>query len=1308
MISVGVLQGTLSLKDEFTQVLTMASQKAKQFRDDFSQSMAKAREATEGFQKKMEGTSNALNKVGQNLLVFSAGAALAIGGVTKAASDFESSFAGVVKTVNVPIGAAGVAQLQKLSEGFRQMSKEIPVGVNELNKIGEAAGQLGIKTENILSFTRVMADMGVATNLSSEEAATALARLANITQMPQTEFSKLGSTIVALGNNFATTEREIVDMSLRIAGAANALGIPEAKIAAIAATLSSVGIEAEAGGTAISTLLVDMAAAVSEGGEELDAFAAAAKTTGAEFAAAFKGDAVDALDKLIKGIASSEDQIGVLEDIGIEGARLRLAVLNLAGAGNLLTDAVRLGTQAWEQDIALKKEAETRYKTFASQVTIVWNKLQDMAITIGQSLIPSFKELITASEPVIAWLADAAKGFAGLPKEVRVTVLAFGAVVAVAAPLALALGSLTAAVGAMAPLWPALGAAITVATGPVGVMVGLLGTLYLALRETMVGVENLKKAWGEGRFWEALTAKEENNFVRRGMKSLGFNISTGNEYEEATRGLQGVSDVVGELNAQANQHSIAENLRLAQEESAKLAETQGRVKKMTEEAIAAAKALAEEQKAAREAAEEAAGAAYDQLVGGQIVRDAISLQGAFEKAKDAGVKLSRETMDDLYEKTQKAMAVLARMGIEVPQYFYDIRDAAQAAGTGIKSIPGLGMDGNKLIEDMKEDVEEAGKAFKEDLAEGIKLAEKDTNTLLQAMIMLGATMPGVFGQLPILLQDINAEFIEVEETMTQKFMTSFKKIPQLLTDAFTGGGGVLGAAKALGVQLANSITEPLFKQLAAASQRVQMAVSSGSAGAAGIGAALGGGTGSMIGGSAAAIGGAVLSTTALGVAAKTSMVAMVGLSAATLGIGAAAIGVYLLARHFFTVSKEVKQARVDIENFQKELHNTMNEAQRIEAAGRGWAATLITVRDAYERVGKSAEQAEADVLAMWDDRNPERAREAMARIADVVGRVQEHFHETNEEMESLLAQSTQLGRRLPESILASIDKLREMGRLTEDNIALFETLAGQQEIDWVKMQEAAERYGVDINILGQQFQNLRLTDAAKQIINDFDILTKGGADVGGVLFGMKEEISALVTEALKFGTELPANMKPWIDELNRAGLLVDENGDALEGLEDLKFGEVMETEFERVTNALERLIDTIQNDLITALNNIPRSVDVGVNPHINWPDDGRVETPDDPSGGGGYATGTMGRHGKWFVNHGAAKRTTLHNTEAVITTAQAPAFAMDMLASMAGGSSGGGSGPTNVPVIMRIGNKDVFGEIVLEQADHLLALRGAR
>lgn len=228
--------------------------------------------------------------------------------------------------------------------------------------------------------------------------------------------------------------------------------------------------------------------------------------------------------------------------------------------------------------------------------------------------------------------------------------------------------------------------------------------------------------------------------------------------------------------------------------------------------------------------------------------------------------------------------------------------------------------------------------------------------------------------------------------------------------------------------------------------------------------------------------------------------------------------------------------------------------------------------------------------AAWDAHN-EKVRAAEQVILDA-----------NLAFQPLLEQAIDLGVRLPESLRLGIESLIEMGGLTGDTAALFAQLTGQTEVDFRLMQETAQRYGVDLAALGPAFQSARLHDAARTIIDDFDILVENGTDVGTVLFGMQDEISALVQESIRFGVDIPANMQPWIEELMRANLLTDENGELITDLSGLSFSAPIVSQYQQIIDKLQELIDRLTGPLQAAIADIPRNVDINVNANYSGPD----------------------------------------------------------------------------------------------------------
>ncbi|MHB9924823.1 phage tail tape measure protein [Clostridium botulinum] len=433
--------------------------------------------------KKLKDTGKEITDAGKGISKLSLPIAALGVGSAKAAIDFESAFTGVKKTVD-----GTKEQFANLEKGIRSTSKVMPQSATEIAGVAEAAGQLGIKTDNILGFTKSMVMLGDSTNMSSETAATALARFANITQMSQKDFDKLGSVIVHLGNNLATTESEIVEMGLRLAGAGKQIGLTEGQILGLSGAFSSVGIEAEMGGSAISKVMVKMQAAATIGSnkakelekstgmtirqlelmasnqgkafkevadslnmttgemnsiikssKELDNFGKIAGMTGEQFKEAFQKDAATALITFIRGLGNAENAgssaIEMLEEMGIKEVRLRDSLLRAANAGTLLEDSINMGTKAWGENTALVNEASQRYETTESKLKMAKNQITDAGITIGKNLLPAIRDIAVS-------VAGMTEKFSKLSPEMQKGIVKFGAFVAITGPAIVGVGKL--------------------------------------------------------------------------------------------------------------------------------------------------------------------------------------------------------------------------------------------------------------------------------------------------------------------------------------------------------------------------------------------------------------------------------------------------------------------------------------------------------------------------------------------------------------------------------------------------------------------------------------------------------------------------------------------------------------------------------------------------------------------------------------------------------------------------------------------------------------------------------------------------
>lgn len=385
----------------------------------------------------LQNISNTFGTIAKNTQKFSIASGNALKESARAAIDFEEAFAGVKKTVN----ETTTTSYEDLALAMRQMSKEIPVTTRELAQIGEISGQLGVGADDLMEFTRVIADLGATTNVSGNEAATAIARIFNITSRGDfSNVDRFAATLVELGNNAATDERTILELTQRLSSSARMAGMTQPEMLALATAMSSVGLNAEAGGSAISRIMQDITKVVAENGASLKTWAKVANMSASEFAKSWRSNAAGTLNEVIKGLASArgegEDVILLLDELDVSNIRTIDTMQRLVSAGDLLEGFMTMSNNAWEENSALVNEASKKYETTQSKITILKNTLENLAYSLGETLLPMIQQTV---DKLQVWVNK----FTELPEGTKKFILALAGIGASISPVAKMISNLT-------------------------------------------------------------------------------------------------------------------------------------------------------------------------------------------------------------------------------------------------------------------------------------------------------------------------------------------------------------------------------------------------------------------------------------------------------------------------------------------------------------------------------------------------------------------------------------------------------------------------------------------------------------------------------------------------------------------------------------------------------------------------------------------------------------------------------------------------------------------------------------------------
>ena len=511
---------------------------------------------TREFEKGMRSLGKSVKNIGKSMQSMaddfkwiSATAAGALAGIVKTSVDFEDAWVGVTKTVE-----GTEEQLAKVKQEIIDMSKATGISKNEIAGVAQVAGQLGIATDDLSAFTKVMVDLGIATDMSAEDAAMSLARLANITQMSSKDYDRLGAAITDLGNNYAVTESEIVEMATRLASTGDLVGLNQAQILALATAMGSLGSEAEAGGTAMSKMFRKMQLAVSTNNDQLGKFAEVAGMSVSDFKKAFEKDALGALNLFVKGLQKIEDNggsaIATLDDMKLSEVRLSDATLRLVGSGDLLDRTISTANKAWEENTALAKEAGKRYDEVKYQWGQVKETLGDLALQLGNVLLPIAKKALTNIQK---WLENLTKKLGSMSQFEKENILKVLAAVALISPALKVAGSAI----------EGFGKAIMLLASPTNLAIAAIGALLVAMyayakyqKNEIYGMKGLasaleeeKESWNnlkEAREKTMESSSTEIAIIQKLRDELGSIVDENGKVKEGYENR--ASFITGELN----------------------------------------------------------------------------------------------------------------------------------------------------------------------------------------------------------------------------------------------------------------------------------------------------------------------------------------------------------------------------------------------------------------------------------------------------------------------------------------------------------------------------------------------------------------------------------------------------------------------------------------------------------------------------------------------------------------------------------------------------------------------------------------
>lgn len=334
----------------------------------------------------------------------------------KAAIDFESTMADVKKVVDfdTPDG------FKKMGQDIINMSKVLPMTANDIGKIVAAGGQSGIAAKDLMTFAESAIKMGVAFDITADQAGQAMAEMRSAFKMNQQQVVVLADKINYLGNNTAASAKDIMEIVQRIGPLGEVAGTASGEIAALGATLRGMGVQNEIAATGIKNLMLSLTAGKAATKSQREAFARLGYSSTA-VAKSMQLDSKKTMLVILKQVAKlrKHEQSAVLTQLfgkEVVGsiAPLLTNIKELEKNFDAVADKMKYAG-------SMEKEYQARAATTANELVILRNQITALGITIGSVLLPAFNSVLKTISPWIGKVTELAQAHPVVTKAIVAT-----------------------------------------------------------------------------------------------------------------------------------------------------------------------------------------------------------------------------------------------------------------------------------------------------------------------------------------------------------------------------------------------------------------------------------------------------------------------------------------------------------------------------------------------------------------------------------------------------------------------------------------------------------------------------------------------------------------------------------------------------------------------------------------------------------------------------------------------------------------------------------------------------------------------